>query len=257
MAKSRIIRIGTAGWSIPRQYTERFPGAGPHLERYARVMNAAEINSSFHRSHKRPTYERWAASTPDDFRFAVKAPKEITHDSRLAGPAPALDRFAGEVGGLGKKLGAVLVQLPPNLKFDKAVAGRFFKMLATRIEAPAVCEPRHASWFTAQAEAWLKERRIARVAADPAPIPGASRPGGWRGLTYIRLHGSPRMYYSAYSAGFLGDVSSIVASETAPCWCIFDNTAASAALGDALAVLDSLRRPRRRGGRTKENARSM
>lgn len=248
MGVRKTIYIGTAAWSVPRQYAQRFPEQGTHLERYASVMNAVEINSSFYRPHKRTTYERWAASTPNGFRFAVKAPKEMTHDNRLADPQASLDRFAEEVGGLGKKLGVILVQLPPSLKFDKPVAGRFFRALAARLEAPIACEPRHASWFTPQTEAWLKERRITRVAADPALVPGAYLPGGWRGLTYIRLHGSPRLYYSAYSAEFLHGIATMAAKEIAPCWCILDNTAAFAALGDALTVMDELKK--------KQNARS-
>jgi uncharacterized protein YecE (DUF72 family) len=73
------VRIGTAAWSIPKKHAAPFPTAGSHLERYAAVFNAAEINSSFYRPHRAATYERWAASVPDDFRFAVKVPKAITH----------------------------------------------------------------------------------------------------------------------------------------------------------------------------------
>lgn len=232
------LRIGTAGWSIPAAVADRFPGEGSHLERYARVMNAAEINTSFHRPHKRTTYERWAASTPDGFRFSVKVPRLLTHDQRLADPEEVLDRFTGEAAGLGAKLAVVLVQLPPSLKFDEALAAAFFDALKARIDAPVACEPRHADWFTPDTDAWLADRRIARVAADPARPPGAEKPGGWRGLTYLRLHGSPRMYYSAYSPEVLAETAQSLREEAAgaPTWCIFDNTAGSAALPDALTV---------------------
>jgi uncharacterized protein YecE (DUF72 family) len=73
------VRIGTAAWSIPREHAAPFPVAGSHLERYAAVLNAVEINSSFYRPHRTATYERWAASVPEDFHFAVKIPKAITH----------------------------------------------------------------------------------------------------------------------------------------------------------------------------------
>lgn len=235
---SHELRLGTAGWSIPAAVADRFPGEGAHLERYARVMNAAEINSSFHRPHKRTTYERWAASTPDGFRFSVKVPRLLTHDQRLADPDPVLERFAGEAGGLGSKLAVILVQLPPSLKFDAPAAAAFFEALQARIDAPVACEPRHADWFTPETDAWLAERRIARVAADPAKPEGAEKPGGWRGLTYVRLHGSPRMYYSAYSPEVLAETAQTLDEEAAaaPTWCIFDNTAGSAALPDALTV---------------------
>jgi|SRR6478672_4216827 len=232
------LRIGTAGWSIPTAVADRFAGEGSHLERYARVMNAAEINTSFHRPHKRTTYERWAASTPDGFRFSAKVPRLLTHDQRLADPEGVLDRFAGEAAGLGAKLAVVLVQLPPSLKFDEALAAAFFDALQARIDAPVACEPRHADWFTPDTDAWLANRRIARVAADPARPPGADKPGGWRGLTYLRLHGSPRMYYSAYSPAVLAETARTLRDEAAkaPTWCVFDNTAGSAALSDALTV---------------------
>jgi uncharacterized protein YecE (DUF72 family) len=232
------LRIGTAGWSIPAAVAHRFPGQGSHLERYARVMNAAEINTSFHRPHKRTTYERWAASTPHGFRFSVKVPRLLTHDQRLADPEEVLDRFAGEAAGLGAKLSVILVQLPPSLKFNAAVAAAFFDALQARMAAPIACEPRHADWFTPETDVWLAERRIARVAADPAKPAGAGQPGGWRGLTYFRLHGSPRMYYSAYAPEVLADTARTLREEAAaaPTWCIFDNTAGSAALPDALTV---------------------
>jgi uncharacterized protein YecE (DUF72 family) len=232
------LRIGTAGWSIPAAVADRFCGQGSHLERYARVMNAAEINTSFHRPHRRTTWERWAASTPDAFRFSVKVPRLLTHDQRLADPEAVLDRFAGEVAGLGAKLAVMLVQLPPSLKFDEALAAGFFDALQARMDAPVACEPRHADWFTPETDAWLAERRIARVAADPAKPAGAEKPGGWRGLTYIRMHGSPRVYYSAYSPEALADTARTLRKEAAaaPTWCILDNTAGSAALPDALTV---------------------
>ena len=77
------IRIGTAGWSIPRAAALRFESAGTHLERYSRLLRCAEINSSFHRPHATATYVKWRDSTPVDFRFAVKMPRTITHERKL------------------------------------------------------------------------------------------------------------------------------------------------------------------------------
>src|SRR5476651_1777851 len=106
-------RIGTAGWSIPAQYKDEFPGAGTHLERYGARLKAVEINSSFYRSHQRKTYERWATSVPEDFRFAVKLPRSITQNQRLKDCDDLLTRFVEGSAGLGAKLGVMLVQLPP------------------------------------------------------------------------------------------------------------------------------------------------
>src|ERR671910_1309915 len=141
-------RIGTAGWSIPKEHAAPFPATGSHLERYAKVLNAVEINSSFYRPHRTTTYERWAASVPESFRFAVKVPKAITHELRLKDADDLLDRFLSEVSGLGPKLGPLLVQLPPSLRFEDGVADIFLSELRSHVKGPIVCEPRHASWFT-------------------------------------------------------------------------------------------------------------
>lgn len=232
-----MIRIGTAGWSIPTRYADDFPGAGSHLERYSRVFPAAEINSSFHRRHRRSTYERWAASVPPGFRFSAKIPKTISHTARLVGVEDLVDAFVGEIGGLGGTLGVVLLQLPPSFAFDAAAVAPFLAGLRLRIgDATGIaCEPRHASWFEPPADACLDAHRVARVAADPVLAPGADRPGGWAGLRYFRLHGTPRVYYSAYEPVRLAELASTLAGP-ADSWCIFDNTASGAATGDALAT---------------------
>jgi uncharacterized protein YecE (DUF72 family) len=233
--------IGTAGWNIPSQYAAQFCGGGTHLQRYASRLNAVEINSSFYRSHRRQTYERWAASVPRGFRFAVKIPKEITHERALLESEEQLDRLVFEVAGLGAALGVLLVQLPPSLAFDAAPANRFFELLRARFErhVGVACEPRHQSWFTPEADSTLSIHEVARVAADPPRCTANSRPGGWRGLDYYRLHGAPQIYYSNYDEraldGIRGDLAASCARGAAT-WCIFDNTAASAALGNALSV---------------------
>jgi len=233
--------IGTAGWSVPSRYAERFPADGSHLERYARRLNAVEINTSFYRPHRRATYERWAASVPAGFRFAVKLPRTMTHERRLKDCDALLDRFAGEVEGLGPKLGMLLVQLPPSLAFEAEVVEEFFSALRRRIDPPAACEPRHAGWFGPEAEELLQRLPVARVAADPVRAPGAGEPGGWKGLVYYRLHGSPKIYYSDYDEAVLAGIRRRLQAYRAagvPAWCIFDNTAAFAALGNALAVME-------------------
>ena len=233
------LRIGTAGWNIPARYVERVPRNGSHLERYARQLNAVEINTSFYRPHQRKTYERWARSTPAGFLFSVKVPKAITHDLRLANCDTLLDRFLAEVMGLGDKLGVLLVQLPPSFGFDKQMVGRFFHKLRMRTECPSVLEPRHSSWFGSDVERWLVDLRVSRVAADPAPIAGADKAGGWNGIAYYRWHGSPRIYYSEYNVTALSLLKSKLDSSrrrSVTTWCIFDNTASGAALGNALEL---------------------
>jgi uncharacterized protein YecE (DUF72 family) len=237
------VHLGTAGWNIRREHASRFAGEGSHLERYASLFNSVEINSCFKRSHRRVTYERWAATVPEHFRFAVKLPKVITHKSRLVDVIPDLERFLGEIAGLGTKLGPVLVQLPPSFAFDAGLASSFFEDLRRRFDGEVVFEPRHESWFTDPVEALLVQHRVARVGADPAPVPGAAEPGGYHRVVYLRLHGSPRVYYSAYSVESLQQVARAVeqkASSGICTWCIFDNTTLGAATTDALTVKSHL-----------------
>ncbi|MGZ5036680.1 MAG: DUF72 domain-containing protein [Usitatibacter sp.] len=239
-----MIRVGTAGWSLPPADSAAFPAGGSHLERYAAVFDAVEINSSFQRRHRAATYARWARSVPAAFRFAVKVPKSITHERKLVRCPGLLDDFLEPVLALEGKLGCLLVQLPPKLEFDAALAGRFLRALRTRYEGAVALEARHASWFERRAGELLEKHRVARVAADPPRAPGDGTPGGWRGLAYYRLHGSPRMYYSAYPEEWLDALARrIPGGEARETWCIFDNTAARAAVGNALRLREKLKGP--------------
>lgn len=230
--------IGCAGWSLSSR-TIDFAGEGSHLHRYSQNFSAVEINSSFYKPHQTKTYIRWADSTPHGFRFSVKLPKAMTHELKLRDCESQLDQFQTQVIGLGEKLGPVLVQLPPSLHFDLRVASEFVTQLRDRFDSAIVWEPRHPTWFSSEAENLLAEYRIARVAADPPPVPAAASPAGWTDLVYFRLHGSPRMYYSAYDQEYLVDLSDRLkrmCDQSIECWCIFDNTAAGAALENALEL---------------------
>lgn len=228
------IYLGTAGWSIAKAAAAPFPLDGTHLQRYGAVLNSVEINTSFYRPHQPATYARWAASVPDDFRFSVKLPRQITHELRLEDFEAELTRFAGEVAQLGDKLGCVLVQLPPSLRFDAAVAQAFLTRLRQQFGVMLALEARHASWFGETATALLRERHITRVRADP-PVGQPGPHVASTQLAYIRLHGSPKIYYSNYSPAFLDELARSMRAQAAPgSWCIFDNTASGAALGNAL-----------------------
>lgn len=232
------VNIGTAGWSIARTDAAQFPAEGSALERYAARFPVVEINSSFHRPHQHSTWARWSASVPADFRFAAKLPKQISHQRKLVDCDQLLDDFLGEVAGLGGKLGVLLLQLPPRHDFQPQVSGKFLRMLADRAPAPVACEPRHSSWMEDGVDALLGDLKIARVAADPPINDAGARPGGWAGLRYWRLHGSPVMYRSSYSDRIADFATAITAAgaEAQQSWCLFDNTASSAATGDALAL---------------------
>lgn len=235
------IVIGTAGWSIPSRDAALFPTEGSALERYATRFGGAEINSSFYRPHRRSTWERWAASVPGSFRFSVKAPKSITHQQKLLDCADFLAAHIEEVGALGDKLAIHLVQLPPSLAFDEPAADRFFGSFRGATDKHIVCEPRHASWFEPAAGALLERHRVARVAADPARVPEAAVPGGWRGITYFRLHGSPVIYRSSYEDEALEAYAAALLAAPGEAWCIFDNTLGGATL-NALDLIEKLER---------------
>ncbi|MBL6082206.1 DUF72 domain-containing protein [Belnapia sp. T18] len=235
--------VGTAGWGIPKQYAGAFPGEGSHLERYARTLGAVEINSSFYRPHRPSTYERWAASVPTGFQFSVKLPQEITHTRRLVDLVEPLARFLGEVRALGPALGPLLVQLPPSLRFERAIADRFLGDFREKFDGQLACEPRHETWFSDVADAVLRNHHVARVAADPAVVPQAAQPGGWLGLVCIRLHGSPKVYYSAYAPETVAATAErlrTAPSEAENRWCIFDNTALGEATAQALDLFRQL-----------------
>jgi uncharacterized protein YecE (DUF72 family) len=233
--------VGTAGWSIESKDRGHFPVEGSALERYSARFAGTEINSSFHRSHRASTWQRWAESVPASFRFSVKVPKTITHLRKLADCCELLDNFLEEVAALREKLAVLLVQLPPKLAFDERLAADFLGLLASRSVAQLACEPRHASWFEPDADSLLCDLRIARVAADPAIIPTAASPGGWRDFAYWRLHGSPAMYRSSYDDGRLDDYARAIREGRASnIWCMFDNTASSQATGDALSLMAKL-----------------
>jgi uncharacterized protein YecE (DUF72 family) len=237
------IFVGTAGWSIPRAEQPRFPGEGSHLARYARVLPAVEINSTFHRAHRADTFARWAASVPRGFRFSIKLPRTITHDQRLSRSSALLDAFLADLAPLGQRLGCLLVQLAPSHAFETRVARAFFKALRARYDGGVAVEPRHASWFENRADELLDELRIARVAADPPRARGDGEPGGWRGLAYYRLHGSPRIYYSAYTGEYLDGLAAqlqALSRRRIPVWCMFDNTTLGAGTGNALTLLARL-----------------
>jgi uncharacterized protein YecE (DUF72 family) len=238
-----FLGVGCTGWAIPRQYADRFPAHGTHLERYSRHLPVVEIDSSFRRSHRPSTYARWADSVPESFRFAVKLPKEITHTRRLADATGVLKEFLAEIQGLGAKLGPLVIQLPPSLSFDARVAEVFFATLRKHHTGQVVCEPRHQSWFTEEIEKLLQAMQVARAAVDPAITPEAASPGGTGGLVYYRLHGSPRMYYSTYDDAYLDKLAKelVTAAAVRPTWCIFDNTALGAATANALRVMERLR----------------
>ncbi len=238
------IYVATAGWAIPRAHAPSFPAEGSGLERYAARLGAVEINSTFYRRHKPETFARWRASVPTGFRFAVKLPRSITHEARLPHSRPLLEAFFDDVRPLGRTLGPVLVQLPPSLVYEGRRAAAFFRALRSLHAGPVACEPRHESWYGEAASRLLVANEVGRVIADPPQPEAAATPGGAGSLVYLRLHGSPHRYYSEYGEARVAALAAKVheLSRGAVVWCVFDNTASGAAVGDALAMNAALGR---------------
>lgn len=240
--KSVDVRIGTAGWSIPRASSCRFEVTGTHLQRYSRGLRCVEINSSFYRSRSAATYAKWRDSTPPDFAFAVKMPRSITHERKLQDVGAQLSDFLAQTNGLADKRGPILIQLPPSLAFDAAVVPTFLELLRRAYKGPVVWEPRHPTWFSPAVDALLQSNRISRVAADPPPVPGADVLSSWSRTAYFRLHGSPRKYWSKYDPQYLANLATTVRSLAAvdEVWCVFDNTASGAAIENAWELRELL-----------------
>ena len=242
MSRIPDVRIGTAGWSIPRAAAFRFESAGTHLERYSLLLRCAEINSSFHRPHAAGTYAKWRDSTPPDFRFAVKMPRALTHERKLQDARDPFVTFLAQTDGLAEKRGPILVQLPPSLSFNTSVVTRFLDLVRSVYDGPMAFEPRHATWFSPVVTLLLSGYGISRVAADPSPVPEAGHPAGGTRVTYFRLHGSPRKYWSRYGedaiAALAKSVRDITTSDEV--WCVFDNTASGAAIENAWELRERL-----------------
>jgi uncharacterized protein YecE (DUF72 family) len=165
----------------------------------------------------------------------VKVPREITHTAGDGGAT--LDRFLNEIHELGNKLGPLLIQFPPKANFERAAASDFFLSFRGKFHGQIVCEPRHATWFAAEAYELLNAHSILLVGADPKPVSGA--PGVFEYESrYYRLHGSPQMYYSEYTVEFLRQFKKHVALNRAGAWVIFDNTALGHAYHNALALME-------------------
>ena len=238
-AAPSTILVGCAGWSLSSAVAPQFASDGSHLERYARVLPAVEINSSFYRPHRAATYARWRDSVPASFRFSVKLPKEITHVRRLRDVSGEVDTFLDAAGNLGDRFGCLLVQMPPSLAFDAASAAALFAQLRERLGAAIACEPRHQTWFGPEAAELLARFDVARVLADPQ-VAVAPAPALFEDVVYVRLHGSPVIYHSDYGPAYLKENAARLSEQFRQgrqVWCIFDNTASGAAVPNALATM--------------------
>jgi uncharacterized protein YecE (DUF72 family) len=227
------VRIGLSGWTYKSWRGRFYPEGLPHKRELAHIGSifpTVEINGTFYSMQRPDAFGRWAELTPDDFVFSVKGPRFLTHMKRLNDPVAPLGNFvASGVLRLGRKLGPVLWQLPPNFHFNHDKLDAFFRLLPRDTHAAAACGRRHDQRL--KARAWLRTgprrqrlrhalevrhksfcdpefiellRRhdIALVGADTVEWPLLMDLTS--DFVYCRLHGSRELYRSGYGAAELG-----------------------------------------------------
>lgn len=232
--------IGMAGWNIPKQSVGDFPKEGSHLERYARVFNCVEINSSFYNDHKPETYERWASMTTSDFRFSVKLSKIISHESKLAPGRTFLRSHITSIMHLEEKLENLLLQTPPKLEFNLVTVVRLFKDIRSIYHGHICIEPRNLSWLQKEAASAYRDFGVSLVLADPDKCSGgASSLYYTGGIAYYRLHGSPVVYRSSYTDGYLEKLTECI-DPTKNNMVIFDNTTFGCSVENGLKLMAML-----------------
>jgi uncharacterized protein YecE (DUF72 family) len=233
--------IGTSGWQY-RDWRHSFYPKGVAqarwLEHYAARFVTVELNNSFYRLPPPETFAQWRRRTPDDFVFAVKMSRYLTHVKRLADPAEPVERFFVSACELGPKLGPVLVQLPPNFQVDVDRLARCLDLFPSDVRT--VVEPRHDSWWVDDLAAMLSERNVALCLADsPRRRTPVWRTADWG---FIRFHegtASPRPCYGRQAlAAWAAKLASMWAPDedvfaffnNDPLACALDNARTFAAL---------------------------
>ncbi len=233
---SMKIYIGTSGWSYPHWGNRFYPPDLPKaqwLPYLATVFDTVEINATFYRQPRSETFEKWFRQTPDRFLFSIKANRFITHIKRLKEVAEPLNRFYKGISPLGKKVGAILFQLPPSLRFDPDTVASFLEQIDPRY--PVVIEPRNTSFFTEAFYKLLADARCALCWSDTAgryPY----REVVTAHFLYIRLHGSPVLYRSSYSRDFLNALGQKILDFGLETFIYFDNDADGHAPENALTL---------------------
>ncbi|GII89314.1 histidine kinase [Sphaerisporangium siamense] len=183
-----MVLVGTSGWQYKHWRDVLYPAGLPQrlwLERYAECFATVENNNAFYRLPPRETFEAWRDRTPAGFVMAVKASRFLTHIKRLKDPEEPVERLMEAAGGLGRKLGPVLLQLPPTLRADPGRLDACLRRFpaGTRVAV----EPRHRSWWTGEVRDVLARHGAALCWADVLgrPVTPLWRTAGWG---YLRLH---------------------------------------------------------------------
>jgi len=195
--------VGTSGFSYGHWRGTFYPGDLPEkkwFEFYCKNFSTVELNVTFYRLPEEDVFRKWRSGTPEDFSFALKGSRFITHIKRLKDPAEPLGRFMERVRPLGPKLAVVLWQLPPNFEKDAARLKAFLKALKKYRRRNAF-EFRNESWVDAEVFDLMREEGAGLCMADWPPfvddLPATAD------FVYIRRHGHGGTYDTNYSEGEL------------------------------------------------------
>jgi uncharacterized protein YecE (DUF72 family) len=233
------VYIGTSGWNYPA-WKSGFYADVPrkHWLRYnASRFSGLEVNASFYRLLSPSSVARWYEETPDDFRFAIKGHRFLTHNKKLGEVEASLKLQRDSVAGLKDKLAVVLWQLPRASKKNLARLQSFAQALSCWRGVRHALEFRHETWFDAEVASCLTEYALANTLSDAADWPMWERVT--TDLVYVRLHGRPHTYASAYSDSELDAWAArtrMWLAEGKDVHVYFDNDAHGAAPFDALKL---------------------
>ncbi len=220
---TRKWRIGTSGWNYPHWkgifYPDNIPRA-KWLEYYSERFDTVELNATFYRLPKEQTFKNWNKRTPEGFLYSVKISKFITHTKRLKDCADALLKFYSAIEHLKEKLGPILIQLPPGLKYERSMFESFCYLLNSSYKH--TLEVRNKSWLCDEAFQIMKEHGIAFCISDTA-----GRYPYHEEITadfvYIRLHGSKKLYASEYTESEINQWATKIRKWNKPTYVYFDN----------------------------------
>jgi uncharacterized protein YecE (DUF72 family) len=236
-----MLFIGTSGWQY-RDWRDSFYPRGfaqrDWLAYYAERFRTVELNNSFYRLPERESFERWAGQTPDDFVVAVKMSRFLTHLRRLREPAEPVARFLDRAGGLSRKLGPVLVQLPPGMRAEPERLADTLDRFPEHVRVAV--ELRDDSWFDDRVRAILEDHHAALCLADsPRRKTPLWRTADWGFIRFHEGRAQPHPCYGRQALTTWADRIAGLWPASADIHCYFNNDRHACAVRDA-AVFASL-----------------
>lgn len=248
--KSKLF-IGTSGWNYAHWRERFYPqklASAKYLEFYAREFNTAEVNYSFYRLPKPETYQKWSDTVNEQFSFAVKASRYITHARRLTNCEEPWQRFVENALHLGPHLGPILLQFPESFVRDDARLKAFFNVVRDHSrDLRIVCEFRHLSWFDDQVFELLRKYKIALCEADSPRYPRENVVTA--DFVYYRYHGRKQLFASKYTKKELDEEAAILKrflAKDIDVFVYFNNDANAYAVENARVLRDLISIPRKR-----------